>query len=72
MAFATAGEAATAGPAQETEEKTTQLMHTDKNGRATFTVQVRPESSIGTYDSEIEVKKDNYQSSFEQIELRVV
>jgi hypothetical protein len=72
MAFAAAGAAATASPTQETEEKITQLMNTDKNGRATFTVQVGPESNTGTYDSEIEVKKDNYHSSFKQIELRVV
>jgi hypothetical protein len=47
-------------------------MHTDKNGRATFTVQVGPESDIGTYDTEIEVTKDNYQSIFEQTDLRVI
>jgi hypothetical protein len=51
MAFASAGAAAaTTSPTQETEDKITQLMHTDKNGRATFTVQVGPESDIGTYD----------------------
>ena len=74
MAFAAAGAAAaaTASPTQETEDKIIQLMHTDKNGRATFTVQVGPESDIGTYDSEIEVTKDNYQSIFEQTDLRVI
>jgi 5-hydroxyisourate hydrolase-like protein (transthyretin family) len=72
MAFASAGAAAaTTSPTQETEDKITQLMHTDKNGRATFTVQVGPESDIGTYDPEIEVTKDTYLSIFEQTDLRV-
>jgi len=51
--------------------KTTQTMHTDSNGRATFTVQLGPKSDTGTYDTEIEVSKDSYQSSFEQTDLRV-
>jgi hypothetical protein len=74
MAFAAAGAAAaaTASPTQEIEDRITQLMHTDKNGRATFTVQIGPESDIGTYDTEIEVTKDNYQSIFEQTDLRVI
>jgi hypothetical protein len=74
IAFAAAGAAAaaTASPTQEIEDRITQLMHTDKNGRATFTVQVGPESDIGTYDTEIEVTKDNYQSIFEQTDLRVI
>lgn len=43
-------------------------MHTYKNGRATFTVQVQvgAQSDIGTYDTEIEVTKDNHQSISEQ------
>jgi hypothetical protein len=74
MAFAAAGAAAaaTANPTQEIEDRITQLMHTDKNGRATFTVQVGLESDIGTYDTEIEVTKDNYQSIFEQTDLRII
>jgi hypothetical protein len=72
MAFASAGAAAaTTSPTQETEDKITQLMHTDKNGRATFTVQVGSESDIGTYETEIEVTKDDYLSIFEQTDLRV-
>jgi hypothetical protein len=54
------------------EDKTTQSMYTDKNGRATFTVQLGPKSDLGVYDTEIEVKKDSYQSSFEQTNLRVL
>ncbi len=53
-------------------EKATQVMHTDNNGRATFTVEVGPKSDLGIYDTELEVTKDSYQSSFEQIDFRVV
>ena len=54
------------------QEKATQVMHTDNNGRATFTVEVGPKSDLGIYDTELEVTKDSYQSSFEQIDFRVV
>ena len=54
------------------QEKTTQVMHTDHNGHATFTVEIGPKSDLGIYDTELEVKKDSYQSSFEQIDFRVV
>ena len=54
------------------QEKTAQVMNTDNNGRATFTVQVGPKSDLGIYDTELEVTKDSYQSSFEQINFRVV
>jgi hypothetical protein len=47
-------------------------MYTDNDGRATFIVQVGSKSDLGTYDTELEVAKDSYQSSFEQIDLRVV
>jgi len=58
---------------QEVEQdKATQTMYTDNDGRATFTVQIGPKSDLGTYDTELEVAKDSYQSSFEQIDLRVV
>jgi hypothetical protein len=54
------------------QEKATQVMHTDTNGHATFTVEVGPKSDLGIYDIELKVTKDNYQSSFEQIDFRVV
>ena len=54
------------------QEKTAQAMNTDNNGRATFTVQVGPKSDLGIYDTELEVTKDSYQSSLEQIDFRVV
>ena len=54
------------------DKKATQTMYTDSNGRATFTVQLGPKSDRGIYDTEIEVGKDSYQSSFEQTDLRVI
>lgn len=58
---------------QETaQEKATQVMHTDNNGHAAFTVRIGPKSDLGIYDTELEVTKDKYQSSFEQIDFRVV
>ena len=53
-------------------EKTTQTMYTDNNGSATFTLQIGPKSDVGIYDTQLEVKKDSYQSSFQQTNLRVV
>src|ERR687897_3216902 len=53
------------------QEKATQVMHTDNNGHATFTVEVGPKSDLGTYDTELEITKDSYQSSFEQIDFRI-
>jgi hypothetical protein len=54
------------------QEKTAQAMNTDNDGRAIFTVDVGPKSDLGIYDTELEVAKDSYQSSFEQIDFRVV
>ena len=72
----TAGAAvAAAGLASNQEiaqEKATQVMHTDNNGEATFIVEVGPKSDLGVYDTELEVTKDSYQSSFEQIDFRIV
>ena len=54
------------------QEKATQVMHTDNNGHATFTIEIGPKSDLGVYDTELEVTKDSYQSSFEQIDFRIV
>lgn len=54
------------------EDKITQTMHTDNDGQATFTVHLGPKSEVGIYDTEIEIAKDNYQSSFQQTDLRVI
>jgi hypothetical protein len=53
------------------QEKATQVMHTDNNGHATFTIEIGPKSDLGVYDTELEVTKDSYQSSFEQIDFRI-
>jgi hypothetical protein len=53
-------------------DKTNQAMYTDNTGHATFTLQIGPKSDVGIYDTQLEVKKDNYQSSFQQTNLRVV
>jgi hypothetical protein len=54
------------------QDSATQTMYTDNNGRATFTVGIGPKSDLGIYDTELEVTKNSYQSSFEQVDLRVV
>ena len=60
-------------PAQKLiEDKTIQTMSTDDNGYAAFTVQLGPESDVGLYDTEIEVSKRSYQSSFNQADLNVI
>lgn len=53
-------------------DRTTQTMYTDNSGHATFTLQIGPKSDVGIYDTQLEVKKDSYQSSFQQTNLRVV
>jgi hypothetical protein len=53
-------------------DKTTQTMYTDNSGHATFTLQIGPKSDIGIYDTQLEVKKDSYQSNLQQANLRVV
>jgi hypothetical protein len=65
--------AATTIPTQEdANDKTTQTMYTDNGGHAMFTVQLGPKSDIGAYDTEIEITKDSYQSSYQQTNLHVV
>ena len=71
-ALAAAAATATASPQESVQDKTTQNMHTGNNGQATFTVLLGPKTNAGLYDTEIEVSKDRYQSSFEQINLNVV
>jgi hypothetical protein len=53
-------------------DKSTQAMYTDNDGHATFTLQIGPKSDIGNYDTQLEVKKDSYQSSLQQTNLRVL
>ena len=46
-------------------------MYTDNDGRATFTLQIGPKSDVGIYDTQLEIIKDSYQSSFGQIDFQV-
>jgi hypothetical protein len=52
-------------------DKATQAVYTDNSGEATFTLQIGPKSDVGNYDTKLEVKKDSYQSSFQQTNLSV-
>ena len=45
---------------------TTQTAYTDKDGHATFTVQIGPRSSSGIYNTNLEIKKDNYDSKIQK------
>jgi hypothetical protein len=52
-------------------DQATQAMYTDNNGHATFTLQIGPDSEVGNYNTQFEVKKDSYQSSLQQANLNV-
>lgn len=53
-----AAAAAAAVPSNEfVQDKSTQAMYTDNDGRATFIVQIGPKSDSGIYNTELEVKK---------------
>jgi len=69
-AVAAAGISSNQGVVEQ--DKATQAMYTDNSGRATFTLQIGPKSDVGVYDTQLEIAKDSYQSSFEQTNLRVV
>jgi hypothetical protein len=69
-AVAAAGISSNQGVVEQ--DKATQAMYTDNSGRATFTLQIGPKSDVGVYDTQLEITKDSYQSSFEQTNLRVV
>jgi hypothetical protein len=45
---------------------TTQAAYTDKDGHATFTVQIGPRSSSGIYNTNLEIRKDNYDSKIQK------
>jgi len=45
---------------------TTQTAYTDKDGHATFTVQIGPRSSSGIYNTNLEIKKDSYDSKLQK------
>jgi hypothetical protein len=45
---------------------TTQTAYTDKDGHATFTVQIGPRSSNGIYNTNVEIRKDNYDAKMQK------
>jgi hypothetical protein len=45
---------------------TTQTAYTDKDGHATFTVHIGPQSSTGIYNTNLEIRKDNYNSKLQK------
>ena len=45
---------------------TTQTAYTDKDGHATFTVHIGPQSSAGIYNTNLEIRKDNYNSKLQK------
>ena len=72
LVLAAAEAVATASSQKDVQDKTIQIMQTDNNGQATFTVLLGPKSDASLYDTESEESKDRYQSSFKQIDLNVV
>ena len=45
---------------------TTQTAYTDKDGHAIFTIHIGPHSNSGIYNTNLEVKKDNYDSKIQK------
>ena len=45
---------------------TTQTAYTDKDGHAIFTIHIGPHSNIGIYNTNLEVKKDTYDSKVQK------
>ena len=45
---------------------TTQTAYTDKDGHAVFTVHIGPQSSSGIYNTNLEIRKDNYDSKLQK------
>jgi hypothetical protein len=44
----------------------TQTAYTDKDGHAIFTIHIGPHSSTGIYNTNLEIKKDNYDSKIQK------
>ena len=49
------------------DKTTTRTTHTDKDGHATFTVQIGPRSSTGIYNTNLEIRKDSYDSKLQKV-----
>ena len=56
----------TAGQTSTTSTSNTQTAYTDKDGHAIFTIHIGPHSNIGIYNTNLEVKKDTYDSKIQK------
>lgn len=49
------------------DKTTTRTTYTDKDGHATFIVQIGPRSGTGIYNTNLEIRKDNYDSKLQKV-----
>ena len=56
----------TAGQTSTTSTSNTQTTYTDKDGHAIFTIHIGPHSNTGIYNTNLEIKKDNYDSKMQK------
>ena len=54
------------GQTSTTSTSTTQTAYTDKDGHAIFTIHIGPHSNSGIYNTNLEIKKDNYDSKMQK------
>jgi hypothetical protein len=54
------------GQTSTTSTSTTQTAYTDKDGHAIFTIHIGPHSNNGIYNTNLEIKKDNYDSKMQK------
>src|SRR5215831_1444513 len=54
------------GQTSTTSTSTTQTAYTDKDGHAIFTIHIGPHSNSGIYNTNLEIKKDNYDSKIQK------
>ena len=54
------------GQTSTSSTSTTQIAYTDKDGHAIFTIHIGPHSNSGIYNTNLEIKKDNYDSKIQK------
>jgi|SRR6476469_11032707 hypothetical protein len=54
------------GQTSTSSTSTTQTAYTDKDGHAIFTIHIGPHSNSGIYNTNLEIKKDNYDSKMQK------
>src|SRR6476659_6346979 len=54
------------GQTSTSSTSTTQIAYTDKDGHAIFTIHIGPHSNSGIYNTNLEIKKDNYDSKMQK------